>query len=67
MMRYMYMAFEDARMMTVVSEWMVEVTQTVMKYVNAGSEEEAKALALEDDDYVRLMQKQVTHAELITK
>lgn len=62
------MAFEDAIMVkNPIPEWLVEVTMTVRKYINAGSKEEAMELALEDDDYVRMMEKQIAHVELITK
>jgi hypothetical protein len=62
------MAHEDAIMVkSLIPEWAVEVSMTVLKYINAGSKEEAEAAALEDDDFVRVMEKQITNLELITK
>lgn len=43
-----------------IKEWSVEVTMTVLKFVDAHSMEEATAVAALDDDFVRVLQSEVT-------
>jgi hypothetical protein len=61
------MAIKDATFVGPATEWAIEMTMTVLKYVQGGDKDEAIANALEDDDFVRCMERNITNVELITR
>ena len=50
-----------------VTEWCVEVTNTVRKYVEADSQKEAEETAMEDSWHSGVVQQQINHIEKLSK
>jgi len=60
----------EKRVITVkrkVKEWSVEIRMTVLKYVDANTAEEAFDAALEDTNFVRVLEREILNVEDVSK